>query len=439
MPRSFFGGVHPKGHKELSRDAALTVFQPKLVSIAMSQHIGAPCKPLVAVGQRVTVGQKVGDGTGLCAPVHASVSGTVVAVEERPHPGGTQVLSVVIENDGRDDLSPDIHPRESIGELDAQALIDILREAGITGMGGAGFPTYFKLSSGLGKVDTVIVNGAECEPYITADDRLMRQTPERVMGGLRIIRKILQPERTAIGIEANKPEAIEAMRAVLEEGVELLPLRVRYPQGAEKQLIQSVTGRCVPPGGLPAAVGCAVFNAATCAAIYDAVYAGMPLVRRAVTVTGGAIAHPDNFIAPIGTPFSELIEAAGGFACTPYKILCGGPMMGLAQYTIDAMTIKGCNAITCLSEKDRRGQAAQHCIRCGKCVENCPMHLMPLFMHKASAAGKLERLKELHVADCIECGCCAYGCPAGIPLVQSFRTAKRMLRDAAAREKEAAK
>lgn len=439
MPRSFFGGVHPKGHKELSRDAALTVFQPKLVSIAMSQHIGAPCKPLVAVGQRVTVGQKVGDGTGLCAPVHASVSGTVVAVEERPHPGGTQVLSVVIENDGRDDLSPDIHPRESIGELDAQALIDILREAGITGMGGAGFPTYFKLSSGLGKVDTVIVNGAECEPYITADDRLMRQTPERVMGGLRIIRKILQPERTAIGIEANKPEAIEAMRAVLEEGVELLPLRVRYPQGAEKQLIQSVTGRCVPPGGLPASVGCAVFNAATCAAIYDAVYAGMPLVRRAVTVTGGAIAHPGNFIAPIGTPFSELIEAAGGFACTPYKILCGGPMMGLAQYTVDAMTIKGCNAITCLSEKDRRGQAAQHCIRCGKCVENCPMHLMPLFMHKASAAGKLERLKELHVADCIECGCCAYGCPAGIPLVQSFRTAKRMLRDAAAREKEAAK
>ena len=439
MPRSFFGGVHPKGHKELSRDAALTVFQPKLVSIAMSQHIGAPCKPLVAVGQRVTVGQKVGDGTGLCAPVHASISGTVVAVEERPHPGGTQVLSVVIENDGRDDLSPDIHPRESIGELDAQALIDILREAGITGMGGAGFPTYFKLSSGLGKVDTVIVNGAECEPYITADDRLMRQTPERVMGGLRIIRKILQPERTAIGIEANKPEAIEAMRSVLEEGVELLPLRVRYPQGAEKQLIQSVTGRCVPPGGLPASVGCAVFNAATCAAIYDAVYAGMPLVRRAVTVTGGAIAHPGNFIAPIGTPFSELIEAAGGFACTPYKILCGGPMMGLAQYTIDAMTIKGCNAITCLSEKDRRGQAAQHCIRCGKCVENCPMHLMPLFMHKASAAGKLERLKELHVADCIECGCCAYGCPAGIPLVQSFRTAKRMLRNAAAREKEAAK
>lgn len=441
MKRAFFGGVHPKGYKELSREAAIVPLHPSVVSVAMSQHIGAPCQPLVKVGDRVTVGQKIGDGQGLCVPVHASVSGTVTAIEARPHPGGNLQTAIVIESDGRDTLCPTVKPREpeAVAAMSAEDLIAVIREAGITGMGGAGFPTYFKLSSGLGKVDTVIVNGAECEPYITADDRLMRQTPERVMGGLRIIRKILQPERTAIGIEANKPEAIEAMRAVLEEGVELLPLRVRYPQGAEKQLIQSVTGRCVPPGGLPASVGCAVFNAATCAAIYDAVYAGMPLVRRAVTVTGGAIAHPGNFIAPIGTPFSELIEAAGGFACTPYKILCGGPMMGLAQYTIDAMTIKGCNAITCLSEKDRRGQAAQHCIRCGKCVENCPMHLMPLFMHKASAAGKLERLKELHVADCIECGCCAYGCPAGIPLVQSFRTAKRMLRDAAAREKEAAK
>ena len=438
MSRSFFGGVHPKGCKELSREAPLTVFSPKFVSIAMSQHIGAPCKPLVEVGQHVTVGQKVGDGSGLCAPVHASVSGTVVAVEEKPHPGGTNVLSVVIENDGRDDLCPDIHPRDSIGELDAQALIDIIHSAGITGMGGAGFPTHVKLSSGLGKVDTVIVNGAECEPYITADDRLMRETPERVMGGLRVIRKILQPARTAIGIEANKPEALAAMRAALDEDVELLALRVRYPQGAEKQLIQSVTGRCVPPGGLPAAVGCAVFNAATCAAIYDAVYQGMPLVRRAVTVTGSAVAHPSNFLAPIGTSFAELIEAAGGFVCAPYKILNGGPMMGLAQYTLEAMTIKGCNAVTCLSEKDRRREAAQHCIRCGKCVENCPMHLMPVFMHKASAAGKLERLKELNVMDCIECGCCAYGCPAGIPLVQSFRTAKRLLRDAAAREKEAA-
>ena len=328
MPRSFFGGVHPRGYKELSCNAPLIPFRPKTVAIAMSQHIGAPCKPLVSVGQHVLLGQKIGDGTGLCVPVHASVSGTVVAVEALPHPGGTNVMSVLIESDGRNDLAPGIQPRESIGDLDAQALIEIIHQAGITGMGGAGFPTHVKLSSGLGKVDTVIVNGAECEPYITADDRLMRETPERVAGGLRIIRKILQPERTAIGIEANKPQSIEAMRGALDADVELLALRVRYPQGAEKQLIQSVTGRCVPPGGLPAAVGCAVFNAATCAAIYDAVYEGMPLVRRAVTVTGQAIARPSNFLAPIGTRFDELIEAAGGFACAPYKILSGGPMMG---------------------------------------------------------------------------------------------------------------
>ncbi len=220
-------------------------------------------------------------------------------------------------------------------------------------MGGAGFPTSVKLSSGLGKVDTVIVNGAECEPYITSDDRLMRETPERVVGGLRVVLQILQPKRAAIGIEQNKPEAIAAISAVLGSGIDLLPLHVRYPQGAEKQLIQTVTGRCVPPGGLPAHVGCAVFNAATCAAIYDAVYLGLPLVRRAVTVTGSAIAKPGNFLAPIGTAYSDLVEAAGGFALPPYKVLCGGPMMGIAQYTLRTATIKGNNALTCYSDKGR--------------------------------------------------------------------------------------
>ena len=322
-----------------------------------------------------------------------------------------------------------------IRDRSAEDLIAVIREAGITGMGGAGFPTSVKLSSGLGKVDTVIVNGAECEPYITSDDRLMRETPERVVGGLRVVLQILQPKRAAIGIEQNKPEAIAAISAVLGSGIELLPLHVRYPQGAEKQLIQTVTGRCVPPGGLPAHVGCAVFNAATCAAIYDAVYLGLPLVRRAVTVTGSAIAKPGNFLAPIGTAYSDLVEAAGGFALPPYKILCGGPMMGIAQYTLRTATIKGNNALTCYSDKDRHETPNPHCIRCGKCVEACPMHLMPLFLHRAVNRGDLERLDELHVMDCIECGSCAYGCPAGIPLVQSFRTGKKLVRDAAAREK----
>ena len=437
MARTFFGGVHPKGFKELSCEAPIVPLRPKLVSIAMSQHIGKPCTPLVKIGDRVTLGQKIGDGQGLCVPVHASVSGTVVAVEMRPTPAGTNGMCVVIENDGRDTLCPTVQKRESIADLSPDELTAIIREAGITGMGGAGFPTNVKISSGMGKVDTVIVNGAECEPYITSDDRLMRETPERVAGGLRVIQKILNPTRTAVGIEANKPQAIAAMKKVLTDDVELLSLRVRYPQGAEKQLIQAVTGRLVPPGGLPAAVGCAVFNVATCAAIYDAIYDGMPLVRRAITVTGKAIARPSNFLAPIGTLYSDLVEAAGGFASQPYKVLCGGPMMGIAQPTLQCGTIKGNNALTCFAQSDNHEVKTPHCIRCGKCVDVCPMHLMPLYLHRYEEENDLDGLQKMNMMDCIECGSCAYICPAKIHLVQSFRSAKQKLRDAQAKAKAA--
>lgn len=430
MKKLFFGGVHPNEMKQLSCDAPIVPFPaPQTVTIPMVQHIGAPCKPLVAVGDHVDIGQKIGDNSGLCVPVHASVSGTVKAVKPCPHANGTMVMSVVIENDFEQTLHPDIAPRGSIDDLSPEELMEIIHQAGIAGMGGAAFPTHVKLSSGLGKVDTVIVNAAECEPYITADDRLMRESPGRVIDGLRIIMKIFGLEKAYIGMEANKPEAAEALQMHLKKGdIELRRLRVRYPQGAEKQLIQAITGRQVPPGGLPAHVGCAVFNAATCAAISDAVYEGMPLVRRVVTVTGRAVMKPSNFLVPIGVSFNDLIEAVG-MRENPYKVLCGGPMMGLAQFDLAVPVIKGSNAVTVFGAADNVEVANPHCIRCGRCIDACPMHLTPLFLYRAERQSDLDALNRLHMMDCIECGCCAYTCPAKIPLVQSFRAAKQKLRD----------
>lgn len=430
MKKLFFGGVHPNEMKQLSCDASIVPFPaPQTVTIPMVQHIGAPCKPLVAVGDHVDIGQKIGDNSGLCVPVHASVSGTVKAVKPCPHANGTMVMSVVIENDFEQTLHPDIAPRGNIDNLSPEELMEIIHQAGIAGMGGAAFPTHVKLSSGLGKVDTVIVNAAECEPYITADDCLMRESPGRVIDGLRIIMKIFGLEKAYIGMEANKPEAAEALQMHLKKGdIELRRLRVRYPQGAEKQLIQAITGRQVPPGGLPAHVGCAVFNAATCAAISDAVYEGMPLVRRVVTVTGRAVMKPSNFLVPIGVSFNDLIEAVG-MRENPYKVLCGGPMMGLAQFDLAVPVIKGSNAVTVFGAADNVEVANPHCIRCGRCIDACPMHLTPLFLYRAERQSDLDALNRLHMMDCIECGCCAYTCPAKIPLVQSFRAAKQKLRD----------
>ena len=433
----FFGGVHPNDKKSLTCEKAIEPLPaPKQVVIPMSMHIGAPCSPLVKKGDAVTVGQKIGETTGLGVPVHASVSGTVLAVEPRPHPGGTSILSVVIENDFQDTLCPEIAPPENPEALSGEELTKLIHDAGISGMGGATFPTDVKITSGLGKLDTIIVNAAECEPYITSDDRLLRETPERVLGGLRILLRIFGLEKGYLGVEANKKAAIEILRGMCPQGgdVELRVLKTRYPQGAEKQLIQTVTGRQVPPGGLPAAVGCGVFNAATCAAIYDAVYLGMPLVRRAVTVTGSAIKTPKNFLAPIGTPYTDLIAAADGFRDAPYKVLTGGPMMGIAQFDLSVPVIKGTNAITCFSQKDNQEVKTPHCIRCGRCVSVCPMRLMPLYLYQAERKDNIDELNRRNIGDCIECGSCAYICPARIPLVQSFKNAKVKVREAAAKK-----
>ena len=435
MAFSFFGGVHPAENKSYARDVAIQEFpEPDILVIPMSQHIGAPCKPLGKKNDLVKNGQKIGDNQGLCVPVHASVSGKVKSVEAKPHSNGTTVMSVVIENDHLGTLDESIQPRTQaeVDALSPEELISIIREAGIVGMGGASFPTHVKLSGGIGKVDTIIVNAGECEPYITADDRLCREMPEKLISGIQIIMKILGLKQAHIGIENNKSEAIRALKAnVADSGVVVDVLPAMYPQGAEKQLIQSITGRQVPSGGLPAAVGCAVFNAATCKAIHDAVYDGMPLIQRVVTISGDILIEPKNLLVPIGTSYEALLDACGRSEI-PYKILSGGPMMGVTQYDASVPTIKACNAITVLGYKNRYNVHDAQCIRCGKCIDVCPMRLMPVLMYKAVYSNHVEEMKDTNLMDCIECGCCAYNCPACVPLVLAFRSGKQLIRNASA-------
>ena len=436
MARSFFGGIHPKENKFYAENCPVQVFpQPDILVVPLSQHIGAPCQALVKKGDTVTRGQKIGDNQGLCVPVHAPVSGVVKAVEPRPHTSGTMVMSVVIENDHQDTLCPDIAPRtaQQIEALTPEELMSIIREAGIVGMGGAAFPTHVKLSSGIGKVDTIIINAAECEPYITADDRLCREYPGELLSGVRVIMKILGLQDAVIAMEDNKPEAFKSLRAAMDpkSGITVQQLPTKYPQGAEKQLIQAITGREVPSGGLPAAVGCAVFNAATCKAIHDAVYEGMPLIKRIVTVSGDIVMEPKNLMVPIGTSFNDLLEAVG-HSENPYKVLSGGPMMGATQYDLSVPVIKGANAVTILGRRNRYSVEHAQCIRCGKCIGVCPMHLMPVLMYKSMLTGDVEEMKATNMMDCIECGSCAYNCPACLPLVMGFRAAKHSIRDAAA-------
>ena len=432
MKHLFFGGIHPKYNKEMS--TKVTDFHdiaPKTVVIPLQQHIGAPCTPLVQVGDKVLRGQKIGDGEGLCVPVHASVSGTVVAIEPRPHTGGRMVNAVVIENDFQDSCI-DIHPYDvPLEELDADEALHRIREAGIVGMGGAAFPGNVKALSAMGNVDTLIANACECEPYITADDSLLRTEPEHVLEGMMILKTILHPNRIVLAVEDNKKAAIETINGLLKNypGIELAVLPTRYPQGSEKQLIQAVTKREVPPGQLPVSVGCAVFNVSTYAAIYRAVRLGMPLVQRIVTISGEAIAEPQNFVVRIGTPFHDLVEAAGGLHDKTERVISGGPMMGFAQSDLAVPVIKATNSILCLLRDENGAAENPVCLRCGKCVSVCPMRLQPLYMYRFTNAGKVEELNRLNVLDCIECGSCAFTCPGKLPLVETFRKGKSLVRE----------
>lgn len=441
MSNSFFGGIHPGDAKaSTSKEASRPLSPPSQVVIPMSLHIGPPCTPTVKVGDVVKLGQKIGDSEApISAPIHASVSGKVVAVELRLHPNGSMVMSVVIENDGLDTPDESITPHDGENLTDPEVLTAIIREAGIVGMGGATFPTAFKISSGLGKVDTVIINAAECEPYITSDHRTMLEHPDEVIAGIRILTKVFGLELAYVGIEKNKPDAIELLSKKCGDDIKIMPLQTRYPQGAEKQLIQSITGREVPPGGLPAHVGCVVFNVFTAYSVYRAVHEGMPAIERVVTVAGDCVNTPTNLICRIGTPLEHVFEAAGGFKLPPRKVLMGGPMMGNAQFSLSAPVIKATNALLAFSGKEDKNVSNPTCIRCGKCSQVCPMRLVPMYMYMYERKSDLASLEKLHVTDCIECGACTYICPGRLHLTQSFRTAKAKINAEKAKRQAAEK
>ena len=433
MKRLFFGGIHPKYNKEMS--TGITFFKiitPKQVVIPMVQHIGAPCTPLVKVGDRVLRGTKIGDGDGLCVPVHASVAGTVTAVEPRPHPSGRMVMSVVIENDFTDKAVEVTRCEDPLNTCSDDEILHKIREAGLVGMGGAAFPGNVKAMSAMGHIEYLIANACECEPYITADDSLLRSNPEQVLKGMQLLQKVLKPEYTVLAVEDNKLEAIMTLRKLIRNypGIELRVLPTRYPQGSEKQLIQAVTGRQVPSGKLPVNVGCAVFNVASFAAIFRAVYWGVPLTQRIVTVSGETVNLPQNFVVRLGTPFADLIQAAGGLTDATERVVSGGPMMGIAQSDLAVPVVKATNSILCLPHDENGAAENPVCLRCGKCVAVCPMGLQPLYMYRYAVCGETGELTRLHLMDCMECGSCAYTCPGKLPLVEQFRKGKALLREA---------
>ena len=442
MAQAFFGGVHPHDMKAATNEKAIEQLAPPAqVVIPMSMHFGAPCTPLVKAGDHVKVGQKIGEFHGLGAPIHASVSGTVKAVEPRPYSMGGNITSVVIENDMQDEVSEEVQAPADPNALSVEEMIERVKNAGIVGMGGATFPTHVKITSGIGKVSTVIINGAECEPYITGDHRTMLERPEEIIGGAKFLAKMFGVDKVIIGVEDNKQNGIDAMNKVIaaeKAPVVVEPLRCRYPQGGEKQLCQAITGRQVPPGGLPADIGCAVFNINTTCAIYRALTTGMPVVRKIVTVSGSGIEEPKNLECPIGTPVSALLDACGGVKENTFKLIAGGPMMGMAQYTADIPVAKGTGAILAFAADEEKTVEHPQCIRCGKCVSVCPMHLEPLFMYQYASKGMVEELNAAHIMDCMECGACSYICPARMHLTHMFKTGKQLVKDKAAADRAAA-
>lgn len=426
---TFKGGVHVPEFKELTEKKSIVAAEsPQYAYIPLHQHTGAPCDPIVNVGDRVKIGQKIGESSAFVSgSIHASIAGTVKEIKMMYTPTGMKVKCVVIENDGTEEMEQ-FEPGKNLNDLTGQEIIAIIRDKGITGMGGASFPAHVKFSPPKEKpIDTLILNGAECEPYLTSDHRVMLEYPELVVFGLMAVKKALNVENAYIAVENNKMDAVESLKKVIDpaDGIQVVALKTKYPQGDEKRIIDAVTGRKVPTGGLPMDVGCVVSNVSTAKAIAEAIMFGKPLYERVVTITGRGITEPKNVMARIGTPFGDLIRQCGGFSGKPGKIISGGPMMGITQFTLDAPIIKGSGGILVLPVEEVKDEPVLPCIKCGKCIEVCPSGLQPLFISAYALKNNTERADQYAALSCVECGACSFICPAKRPLAESIKNIKK--------------
>lgn len=426
---SFRGGIHPDEHKETSGSAIRQIPLPARLYIPLQQHIGAPAQPIVRVGQQVHKGELIAEPDGMIsAPVHASTSGEVVAIAEHtaPHPSGLPVHCIVIAPDGKDEWAP-VENQAGAANGEPAAIAKRVAEAGIVGMGGAAFPAAVKLSLGhQRRVETLIINGGECEPYLTCDDRLMQERAQEICRGIRLMLSAIGAGRALVAIESNKPRALEAMREASQEcaGVHIVAVPTRYPMGSEKQMIQALTGREIPAGGRSADIGVVVHNVATAYAVQQAVELDRPLVSRIVTVSGGQVEEPGNLEVPIGTPASHLLAHCGGLSGEPARLVLGGPMMGITIPHLDVPIVKGTNGLLALSRKEIESRSPGPCIRCGRCVQACPVGLVPLELAAHTRSGDISGAADRGLGDCISCGSCAFVCPASIPLTQYFNFGK---------------
>lgn len=428
---TFKGGVHPYDGKDLAKDQPIRRIKPKEILVyPLSQHIGAPASPIVAVGDTVLRGQKIAEAGGfVSAPVFASVSGTVKAIEPRHVATGDLVNSIIIENDG-EMKETDFHGVEDVASLSKEQIIEKVKEAGVVGMGGAGFPTHVKLSpKEPDKIEFIIANCAECEPYLTADYRRMLENPEELIGGMKIVLRLFDHAKGILGVEDNKPDCIQKLKELTkdEERIEVMPLKTKYPQGGERQLIYATTGRAINSKMLPADAGCIVDNVETLVAINRAVKEGKPVMDRIFTVTGDAVANPGNFEYCIGMSYAEILEEAGGFKENPEKMISGGPMMGFAVFSLEIPTTKTSSSLLCLKKDDVSASEVTACINCGRCVSVCPEQIVPSRLAKMSQFHDSESFEKWNGMECIECGSCSYICPAKRPLAQYIKTMKKQI------------